>query len=194
LHELWYGSRAIGSSNAATILGINPYEDQTLQELWKYLTYQKDKKPPSEDMLRGREHEPMIRDFYCRRFDLDGCSLNIIDSEVDFIRAQIDFMDSNGHRAAEFKSTKSPAIIEALENNQIPFLYQPQLTHQCMLLGRTEMDLMVWDATHKRFYYQVFRADIQACVELRKREVAFWQRYVVPKVSPSDNRLELRKD
>ena len=186
LHQLWM-TRGVGGSAAASILGLNPY--QSAQALWEYLTHRVDKPAPSEAMLRGIEEESTIRAFYCRRFDVEGCSLQVIDSEHDFIRAQIDFMDEDFNRPAEFKSTRSKAALDAMKRKEIPSFWRPQLTHQCMILGKTEVDVFVYDGNE--YYYALFTVDPASCVKLRKREVEFWQRYVLTDTPPSDNKLKL---
>lgn len=197
LYSVWRGSRAIGASAAAAVLGRDRY--QTPQELWAYVTRRMDKPPQTAAMLEGLEAEPELTAIYESQRDQEGEPVNLLDAEHDFLRAQIDWLSYDQTRAAEYKFTRSRPTWElSCEGKLAPF-WEPAAQHKLMILGFEEIDWFVatpHDTPEAKFDVTAFvvKRDEAFIKAYREQAVKFWNDYIVADVEPPYKRLRLVLD
>ena len=191
-HDEWLHNRQrIGGSDAAAILGMNPY--RTNVELWQIKTGQLIAEDISDKpyVKYGTEAEQYLR----KLFKLDYPEYQVLyeennmwlNSKYPYAHASLDgwLIDRDGRKGIlEIKTTN---ILQSMQKekwkNRIPDNYYIQLLHYLMV---TEFDFAVLKAQLKYEYdndvflqvkhYKIERADVQADIEfLETSEKRFWQ-------------------
>ncbi len=117
----------IGSSDAAAIMGVSPW--QTARQLWEVLTERAVPEKPNFAMRRGRRLEPMARRLYEER---TGCLMEpccVLHARQDWLRASLDGLDLSGTLVLEIKVPHVQAHRLALRG-QVPECWWPQVQHQ----------------------------------------------------------------
>lgn len=194
LYTVWRGSRAIGASAAAAVLGKDPYKSQ--MAIWEYITKRREKDPQSPAMLEGLEAEPELRALYETAVNMEGEAVNLLDAEHDYLRAQIDWLDYNQESACEIKFTRNKTRWEAAEAGKLHPGWKAEAHHKIMVLGFEYIDWFVGtpndtpEAKYKTVGFRVWR-DGEYIAQLRKAEIDFWETYVVKDINPSDHKLKL---
>lgn len=201
-HEDWLHARRgrIGGSDAAAILGCNPW--MTNVQLWKYKTG-KDKQKDISDkevVKYGNNAEPLLR----RLFALDFPQYEVLyeennmwlNSDYPFAHASLDgwLVDKETGRKGilEIKTTN---IIQSLQKekwkNRIPDNYYIQVLHYLMVTG---FDFAVLKAQLKYDYdgdimlntrhYKIERKEVLEDIEfLKKAEKEFFE-YIEKDMQP----------
>lgn len=186
----------LGGSDAAAILGLDPYGKTPLTV---YLAKRGELEtgapdPEREKFLKRRKRweEPIVA---MLREEYDGeimaVNARYIDQEHQFLAAEIDFewVDADGViQNGEIKTVSPFAFNEAAGwgdagTDQIPVHYAAQVLHGlgvkrrdvCIVAALAGLDTMV--------FYRVER-DEQAIADLRAAEVAFWHDHVLAGVPP----------
>lgn len=193
--------KGIGGSDASAILGRNPYK--TNIDLWKEKTGKKEAEDISdkEYVKYGTEAEEHLRELFKLDYPQYEVKHNentmIWDKEYPFLFASLDGelieKETGELGILEIKTTN---ILQSMQkekwNDKIPDNYYIQILHYLMV---TNYSFVVLKAQLKYNYngeirlntkhYFINRKDVEEDIKyLRKREIEFWQEYVLKDKEP----------
>ena len=190
--EEWLRHRSgIGGSDAAAILGMNPYRNNV--ELWEIKTGRRQQEDISDKpyVKYGTEAEKHLRELF--KLDFPEYEVGYVENNMflndkyPFAHASLDgwLRDSEGRVGIwECKTTN---ILRSMQkekwNHQIPNNYYVQLLHYFMV---TEFDFAILKAQLKYEFkgeiylqtkhYKIERSDVQDDIDyLEKAERKFWE-------------------
>lgn len=194
LYTVWRGSRAIGASAAAAVMGRDRF--QTPEALWLYITRRIEKPPPNAAMLEGLAAEPELTSLYETLRKEEGEPVNLLDAEYDFLRAQIDWLSFEQTRAAEYKLTRSKQAWEMACQDKLAPFWTVSAQHKLMVLGFEELDWFVAKSSETpeaKYDIAAFvvKRDDNYIAKYREKAVRWWETYVVKDINPSDHKLKL---
>lgn len=191
-HEEWLASRKkIGGSDAACILGLNPYKSNI--ELFDIKTGKTEQEDISEKpyVKYGTEAEKHLRELF--KLDFPQYKVDYVENNMwendkyPFAHASLDgyITDQNGRKGVwECKTTE---IINSLQNekwdNKIPDNYYIQVLHYLMV---TEFDFAILKAQLKyrhndeiwliTKHYHIERSEVEEDIQyLAEKEKEFWE-------------------
>lgn len=194
-HQEWLDSRKrIGGSDAAAVVGLNPWMDN--QKLWRIKTGREKQEDISDKpcVMYGTEAEKYIRALFTLdypQYKVDYVENNLwLNSDYPFAHASLDgwLIDQQGRKGIwECKTTE---IMGAAQRHKwddgIPDNYYCQLLHYFMV---TEFDFAVLhaqmkyqrgdDCTTVRKTYHIERSEVLDDIEyLKQKEAEFWEMVV----------------
>jgi len=164
--HLWR-SNGVGSSDASTILGVNPY--QSLEKLFWEKVYSRTLSQDNVVTRHGRHLEPLVRNFFNHKNNCNTRPLYGENCNYDFLRASFDGVDEEKNILLEIKCPVYPY-------KGIPLYYYVQVQHQMLVSGGEEVVFLVY-CRNKLYTHRVPRDDRLISV-LFERELEFWQRVV----------------
>ena len=182
-HEQWldYRRTGIGGSDAATVVGLNPYS--SLYTLYNDKLGLIPAKEDNEAMRQGRDFE----DYVARRWmEATGkkvrrnCYMWRRD-EHPFMLADIDREVVGENAGLECKTTSAYSKAD-LEGGEVPLNYYVQCQHYMAVMGFDRMYLAVL-VLGVGFYHFVIERDENEIAALIEQESAFWNR-VENKIPP----------
>lgn len=184
---------SIGGSDAAAIMGLNPYSSPV--RVWAEKLGKAQPKPDNEAMRQGRD----LEDYVARRFiEATGKS---VDYEPDaFIRnekypwahANPDRMVVGENAGLECKTTSSLRLRE-FKNGSYPDTYYAQCVHYMAVTGADRWYLAVL-VLGKDFFVYTIERDQDEINALMAEEERFWNNYVRPQVQPPVDGSEATSD
>lgn len=202
--EQWLQERqkGIGGSDAAAIIGLNPY--MTNVELWEFKTGRKKQADISGKnyVQYGIEAEKPLIDLFNLDYPeydvyIGDDKNNILHPEYSFIRGSLDGIlteKSTGRKGIlEIKTTN---ILQSMQrekwNDRIPDNYFIQILHYLLV---TDYEFVILKAQLKSVWndeirlttrhYHLERKDYKGDIEyLKRKEIDFWQKYVVADLQP----------
>lgn len=193
-HEKWleYRRTGIGGSDAATIVGLNPYGS-----LFKLYA---DKKglitsiPDNEAMRQGRDLEEYVAKRFTEATGKKVRRRNYMfqHDKYDYVLADIDREIIGENAGLECKTT-SVFNKSDFENGEIPLTYYVQMTHYMAVMGYERMYLAVLILS-KGFYWFVIERNEDEINNLVSAESNFWDSYVVPGTPPELDGSEATKN
>ena len=159
----------IGASDAATIMGISPWE--TPLQLWERMTFDKEKTKTTA-MKRGTDLEAKAKDWVNEKLKVNFQPAVIQSLENPERIASLDGFEIKGSMPflLEIKVPGMKSHLEAI-NGVIPDHYYPQLQHQMDVAGVDEMLYCSFDG-EKGIIIICYR-DAKYCEELFSREMLF---------------------
>lgn len=202
----WLNARkkGIGGSDAAAILGLNPYISNV--DLWKIKTGRMEQKDISDkDCVKyGNKLEPVLIDL----FEADNQDYEIIDKEearqdkfhnfiydkeYSFLFANLDGIIKNKENGKlgvlEIKTCQANQYNLEKWNNRIPTNYYCQVIHY---LSVTNFEYAFVYVLIKHLNnlevrkYNILKNEVQEEIELlRYKEIEFWTEYVQKDVEPN---------
>ena len=196
--ESWIAARSgsIGSSEAAAVMGMSPYMNET--DLWESKR-EKSKKTieENEDMARGHASEPLILSLYKTETGDEvkwGDKILLRSSSMKFMTATLDGIGIG-------KSDGLPYVIEvkSISRNRdewtdetVPSHYYLQVLHQlsvtrfkrAVLLARFCRTEWGGDSVYERCYHFEYDKLENEIRSLEKVERKFWEEYVVNGTRP----------
>lgn len=190
--EEWLKNRyRIGGSDAAAVIGLNPYKDNV--ELWREKTGQTVPEDISDKpyVQYGTNAEKYLRELFSLDFPeymVDYCENNMfLNSKYPFAHASLDgwLTDQKGRKGVlEIKTTN---ILQSMQKEKwkgrIPDNYYIQILHNMFV---TEFEFAVLKAQlkydysgeiviHTRHYF-IERSDVEEDIKfLAEKEAAFWK-------------------
>lgn len=191
-HEQWldYRRTGIGGSDAATVVGLNPYS--SLYTLYNDKLGLIPAKEDNEAMRQGRDFE----DYVARRWMEDtgkkvrrNCYMWRSD-EHPFMLADID-REVVGESAGLECKTTSAYNKSDLEGGEVPLNYYVQCQHYMAVMGFDRMYMAVL-VLGVGFYHFVIERDEKEIAALIEQEAAFWNRVenkIPPPVDGSDSTM-----
>lgn len=190
-NDQWLKARlqGIGSSDAATAVGLNPYKSQL--ELWMEKTGRITPTQPNplEDspLLWGTVLEPIVAEHYAKRTGRKVRRVNAIlqHSEYPWMLANLD-REVVGDDEVQVLECKTAGMFGSkLWRDGVPEYVQLQVQHQLAVTGQKAADVAVLLGGQKLQIYRIERDD--ALIErLIKLEQAFWQRVLTDTPPPAD--------
>lgn len=188
--EEWLSWRrgGIGGSDAAVIVGLNPYRSRL--ELYADKLGLMPEREDSEAMRIGRDLEAYVAQRWAeatgkkyRRANFMYCH-----DRYDFIRANVDREVIGENAGLECKTT-SVFNKSDFENGETPLTYYCQCQHYMAVMGYERMYLAVL-ALGKAFYHFVIERDENEINTLLENEVEFWKQHVENKIPPEPDGSE----
>jgi putative phage-type endonuclease len=168
----------IGASEAATVMGLNPW--QTKQSLWeeKVLGWTKE---ISDAMERGTKMENQARHAYQLETGKLVSPLVAEDDTYSYISASFDGLSEDRKHCVEIKCGKSSHKLARA--GEIPIYYQAQLQQQMYVSGLEEIDYWSFDGSEGILLTLV--RDNEFIKELVEREKEFW--HCVTNLTPPED-------
>lgn len=183
-HDEWleYRRKGIGGSDAATIVGLNPYNS-----LFALYADKIGKLPPKEDtevMRQGRDFEEYVAKRFCEATGKKVRRRNYMfrSDEHEFMQADVDREIIGENAGLECKTT-SVYNKSDFENGEIPLYYYVQMTHYMAVMGYDRMYLAVL-VLSKAFHWFVVERDEDEIKSLVSAEKRFWYENVLEHVAP----------
>lgn len=189
--DLWlqYRNKGIGSSDAATAAGLNPFKSQL--ELWMEKTGRITPSQPdmNEDspLVWGTILEPIVAEHYAKRTGRKVRKVNAILQHQDhpWMLANLD-REIVGNDDVQILECKTAGMHSAkLWENGVPDYIQLQVMHQLAVTGQQAADVAVLIAGQKLEIFRIERDD-ELIERLIKLEQAFWQRVKTNTPPPAD--------
>lgn len=189
-HEEWlqWRRKGIGGSDAATVVGLNPYS--SLYELWADKQGLLPAKEGTEAMRTGRDLEQYVADRFCEATGKKVTKLPYMycHSEYPFITANIDRKVIGESAGLECKTT-SPYNKTDFAEGIVQPNYLCQCWHYMNVMGYDRMYLAVL-VLGKGFYWYTIEQDKEQQQALLNAEVNFWNTYILDDCIPEPDGSE----
>lgn len=189
-HEEWlrWRRKGIGGSDAATVVGLNPYS--SLYELWADKQGFLPAKEDTETMRTGRDLERYVADRFCEATGkkVQKLSYMYCHNEHPFIIANIDRKVVGENAGLECKTTSPYNKTDFAEGN-VQLNYLCQCWHYMNVMGYDRMYLAVL-VLGKGFYWYTVEQDKEQQQALLKAEVDFWNTYILDDCIPEPDGSE----
>ena len=173
--EKWLEARrsAIGGSDAAAIIGLNPYSSP--YSVWADKTGRLPEKPDNEAMRQGRDLEEYVA---CRWREETGKKTHRVNAilynkDIPFAHANVDRWVSGENAGLECKTT-SIMNLKKFKGGEYPENYYVQCVHYMAVTGADRWYLAVL-VLNKGFYHFVIERDEEEISSLLQQESAFWE-------------------
>ena len=182
-HEEWleHRQKSIGGSDAASIIGLNPWTSP--YSVW---ADKLGKMPPKEDneaMRQGRDLEFYVAERFCEATGKKVRRENniLVNPDYPFAHANVDRMVVGEDAGLECKTTSSMNM-KNFKNGAFPDTYYVQCVHYMMVTGCKKWYLAVL-VLNKEFMVFEIERDEEEIEALAKSEAEFWK-LVETKTSP----------
>jgi putative phage-type endonuclease len=173
----------IGASDAATIMGENPFK--TAIQLLK----EKQKTSPdfheNEAMARGTALEPEARKQYIARTGRTVRAACLQSKRYEWLRASLDGLGIGNDAVVEIKCGQS-AYRKTVQTGRVPNYYYGQLQHILAVTGFGSVDFWCYWPGCRELLVPVARDEVYI-ERLLKTEMAFWNQVIqtkMPAVNP----------
>lgn len=163
--------KGIGSSDAATLLGVSPWKN--IYQLWEEKT--SDEPAEHKDnwaMARGRELEPVARDIYEIEYGVKMPAKFSIHKRFDYMIANLDGFNEELNYGIEIKCPGKVDLMLA-ESGSVPDKYMPQIQWQMMVTGAVEWHYVSYNGKSDLKVIEV-NEDKKMQRELTKKARWFW--------------------
>lgn len=182
--EEWLKFRmlGIGGSDAAGILGLNPYI--TPYTVWANKTGRLPEEEENEAMRQGRDLEQYVAQRFKEATGKKVRRRNVIfqHDTYDFMIANIDREIVGEDAGLECKTT-SVMNLRKFKNGEYPDQYYVQCVHYLAVTGLKRWYLAVL-VLNQGFYHYVIERDEAEIAALVEAEKEFWETCVIPDVAP----------
>ena len=173
--EEWleYRRKSIGGSDAASILGLNPYSSP--YSVWADKLGLLPEKEDTEAMRLGRD----LEDYVAKRFtEATGKKVRrenhiLINPDYPFAHANVDRVIIGEDAGLECKTT-STLNLKRFKNGEFPETYYVQCVHYMMITGAKRWYLAVL-VLGREFMHFTIERDEDEIAALAQSEEAFWQ-------------------
>lgn len=194
--EVWLEHRrkSIGGSDAAALLGLNPY--CSVYSLWAEKTGQVIPEDISdkESVRLGND----LEEYVAKRFaEATGKKVRkdnhiIYNSEYPFAHANVDRVVVGEDAGLECKVTSSWENLQKCRDGDYPDMWYTQMVHYMMVTGKSKWYLGVLCLGHGFFYFEIVRNEAEIAA-LATAEQQFWQN-VETKKAPALDGTEATQD
>lgn len=183
-HEQWLEERkkGIGGSDAAAIMGLNPW--CTPYSVWADKTGQLPPKEDTEAMRQGRDLEQYVAERFMSATGKKVRRKNQIirNKQYPFAHANVDRLIVGENAGLECKTT-SMLNLRQFKNREFPDTYYCQCVHYMAVTGADRWYLAVL-VYGRDFLIFTIERDEEEIAALMAEEKAFWKNYVEPRVQP----------
>ena len=187
--EIWLEHRrkSIGGSDAAALLGLNPY--CSAYSLWAEKTGQVIPEDISdkESVRLGND----LEEYVAKRFaEATGKKVRkdnhiIYNSEYPFAHANVDRVVVGEDAGLECKVTSSWENLQKCRDGDYPDMWYTQMVHYMMVTGKSKWYLGVLCLGHGFFYFEIVRNEAEIAA-LATAEQQFWQNVEMKKAPALD--------
>lgn len=175
IREVWLEHRrnAIGGSDAAAIVGLNPYASP--YSVWADKTGRLPEKPDTEAMRQGRDLEEYVAQRWCEATGKKVHRVNaiLLNPDIPFAHANVDRWVRGENAGLECKTT-SVMNLKRFKNGEYPANYYVQCMHYMAVTGAERWYLGVL-VLNQGFYEFVIERDEDEIAALIEQEEAFWK-------------------
>ena len=186
----------IGGSDAATILGVSPW--QTRYQLWARKTgLIQDVTDPAKEKIfaRGKRLEPVILQMFEDETGLKVQHRNrrFCDSEYSFLAAEIDGETGNENVDAKSAQPFSRHLWGEPGSDEIPIYYAAQFMHGLMVTGRDVCHVAAMIGLDDFRIFKIQRDD-ELIALIREKELEFWslvQNRTPPPIETAEDALSV---
>ena len=183
-HDQWVQIRknSIGGSDAATIVGLNPYASKFT--LWADKMGMSDEIQDNEAMRIGRDLEQYVAD----RF-MEATGKQVRRNNFMFVHDEHEWMSANldrvivGENAGLECKTTSLYNKTDFENGEVPLNYYAQCVHYMAAMGFDKMYLAVLVLGKSFHYFEIERKEDEI-QNLIQAESDFWHNHIIGKTPP----------
>lgn len=185
---LEYRKQGIGGSDAATVVGLNPYSSKL--ELWADKVGIMPEKADNEAMRIGRDLEDYVAKRFCEATGKKVKRANAMfaHDEYDFIRADVDRVVVGENAGLECKTT-SVWNKSDFGEGEIPLHWLCQCRHYMNVMKFERMYLAVLVLGKGFYHYEIDRDDEEGQA-LLGAEIDFWNDHVKANVRPAPDGSE----
>lgn len=186
-HAQWIETRrsGIGGSDAAAILGMNPY--MTPHDVWLSKTRTDYTVTENKAMKIGKLMEPVLAQLY---YDETGIQLSrypamIFDEKYPMLLGNIDYyVDRDGDfvKGVELKTTSSRE--KNKWDGEISLYHYCQVQHYMYLFQQSEWDVMIYLRDVPDWYIVTVHRNEDFIRGMIESLVEFWETFVIPGVEP----------
>ena len=162
----------IGASDAATIMGENPYK--SAERLMAEKLGQVADPVRNRSMALGLELEPAARYDYCRSREIALAPACLQSTQVSWLRASLDGLSRNGRHVIEIKCGYC-TYRYTRRMGQPPSYYKAQLQHVLAVTELETIDFVCYRPNIEPLCLTIERDDAYIAM-LLCRENAFWER------------------
>ncbi len=163
----------LGGSDAATIMGLNPWK--TKYQLWAEKTGRLEPEPMNANMERGVRCEPIARQKYIAEVGLGSKPACFIHDEFPFMRASLDGISMSGDTIFETKAPGVRAYDKIVSQCRVPAYNVPQLQWNMIVSGATRAHFYPYSEDYDTSMLLVMRQDTEMQDRLIEEAAAFWQ-------------------
>lgn len=185
-HEQWLAMRrsGIGGSDAAAILGLNPYK--TAVDVWLEKTGKAGVEADNEVMWFGRNVEPII----AQRFEQETGYKVRMDNKIRY-HGEYDFVLANLDRTIVAHNGRGPGVLEIKSTNKfyreqwelaIPEMWYLQVQHYMLVTGY-EWGYVAY-LVDRSYEQQPVEADKDLHEQMIQRYTDFWHSHVLTGTPP----------
>lgn len=179
---------SIGGSDAAAVVGMNPYV--TPYMLWADKTGRLPPKEDNEAMRQGRDLEWYVAQRFSEATGKRVHTRNglIRNPDYPFAHATIDRKVSGEHAGLECKTTSAMSL-KRFNHGEYPEAYYAQCIHYLAVTGfdRWYLAVLVFGQGFRCFTIERDEGEIRALMEAEK---AFWEQYVIKDIPPPVDGLD----
>ena len=185
---LEYRRAGIGGSDAAVIVGLNPFK--SLSELYADKKGLLPDKDDTEKMRIGRDLEEYVSKRFCEATGKKVRRNNFMCSKTGFpfLTANVDREIIGENAGLECKTTSNFSKND-FENGNIPLYYYCQCVHYMNVMEYDRMYLAVL-VLGVGFYYYTIERNQNEIDALQTAEIAFWNDHIVPGIPPDGDGSE----
>jgi putative phage-type endonuclease len=189
---LQWRKKGIGGSDAATVVGLNPYS--SLLSLYAEKLGLLPEKEDTEQMRQGRDLEQYVAERFMEATGKKVKRLNamLVHPENDFMIVNLDRVVVGENVPLECKTT-SVYNKSDFENGEIPPYYYVQVQHECAVYGAPYGYLAVL-VLNKGFFWYRIDADPNEQAALISAERKFWYENVMAQVPPDPDGSESARE
>lgn len=191
-HDEWLKQRelGIGSSEVATILGLNPWD--TPYMLWRRKKGLDAPKPQNFAMKAGHYLEDAVSRFYSDESGREIIKRSagdwlIVDKDASYLRVSPDrlfWADATAKRNEDNKGILECKTTQmGVDADNIPMHWFCQLQYQLHVAGYRE-GALAWLVSGREFGYKNIIHDEEFCEYLTDQIREFWERYIIGDEEP----------
>ncbi|MGI6361476.1 MAG: YqaJ viral recombinase family protein [Bacillota bacterium] len=189
-HDEWLAARkkGLGGSDAAAILGLNPYE--TPYSVWADKLDLLPEKEDNESMRQGRDLEDYVAKRFCEETGKKVRRNNKIIHSKDYpwALANVDRMIVGENAGLECKTTAT-LNLKQFAKGEYPATYYCQCVHYMAVTGADKWYLAVL-VLGKQFHVFEIERDEKEIESLMSEEGSFWKDYVETETPPGVDGLD----
>lgn len=174
-HDEWleHRQKSIGGSDAASIIGLNPFSSP--YTVWADKLGKLPPKEDSEAMRQGRDLEFYVAQRFCEATGKKVRRENniLINPDYPYAHANVDRMIVGEDAGLECKTT-STLNLKKFKNGAFPDTYYVQCVHYMMVTGCKKWYLAVLVLGREFMFFEIER-DEEEIAALAKSEADFWK-------------------
>lgn len=183
----WLEARhnGLGGSDAAALMGANPYDDGTPWHVWRDKVQPVDDEQANRMMERGRRMEPIVRELFTEQTGIRTRRQGLHQSRTDGeLLASVDALAEDGG-GGEWKTTTSWTQRKDPEwEDRCPPLYAWQAKHYLLVTGRSHWWVCCLVVDTWTPYVWLVERDEDELELLRTVETEFWRTHVAGNIEP----------